>query len=254
MEKMVCERIFEKKRPDSFFTGLVTERKIPQPFSLLSFCWVSVEYFCFRQMGTNFYWIDDEAKDEESKEIYVYDPKIHIGKRCAAGPYCEDCGVTLHTMGTQYVHSEKGSWHENCPSCAKKVPTSTCSFTWSKMGHLRRIVSICCSGSLLVCIRDENGVKYTAKEFLSMLKDCPIYFQSCCEFAWRYALPYSMRKKMKPSLFFFLQKKKNGLGKKKALLVICFLLLSLQRCWKHKQSFKLGTKSWTKSVIKPEFK
>ena len=119
-------------------------------------------------MGTNFYWLNDEK--EES--IMNNDPNVHIGKRSGAGPYCNGCGVTQ-------VHSSNTGWHRVCPSCAKKMEElkTTCSFTWTKMDHYKKIKELAKSESDKKCIINENNEKFTAKEFLDIVKECKIWFQ-----------------------------------------------------------------------------
>lgn len=53
-------------------------------------------------MGTNFYFkrsLLDLPEDTDSD-----DPRIHIGKRSAAGLYCWDCDETLHKEGRERIH------------------------------------------------------------------------------------------------------------------------------------------------------
>ena len=64
-------------------------------------------------MGTNFY-VRKLYKEHSS----VDDCKIHIGKRCASGWWCWDCGVTLCKGGNSKIHSgglydAKDGWYHN---------------------------------------------------------------------------------------------------------------------------------------------
>lgn len=115
-------------------------------------------------MGTNFYWITPEpelitlptGEEVERGRFDHDDPRIHIGKRSAAGMYCWSCRVTLHKHGEKYVHTSARSiynpfrhelppqrqltraerdeplaqlmlyleenrffWHDKCPKCGK---------------------------------------------------------------------------------------------------------------------------------------
>ncbi len=129
-------------------------------------------------MGTNFYFTDESAQDQD-------DPKIHIGKRSGAGPYCHDCGVTLHADGSRAVHSDVQTWLPECPSCGRKEKDvgTTCSFTWTKMSHLQRIQDMVKAGNRTKCIRSENAELLTAAEFLDIISRCRISFQWCCRFS-----------------------------------------------------------------------
>src|SRR5437879_5718682 len=73
-------------------------------------------------MGTNFYWRtaatllptgEDVPEDSD-------DPRIHIGKRSAAGPYCWDCDQTLCKDGIDGIHQGKSGWYPACPRCGKE--------------------------------------------------------------------------------------------------------------------------------------
>jgi hypothetical protein len=70
-----------------------------------------------QQVGTNFYTSDGQ----------------HIGKRSAAGVYCERCKQTLCKDGPQGIHKGQSAWHKACPSCdtpSDELPTAS-SFTWA---------------------------------------------------------------------------------------------------------------------------
>ncbi|MCK5641982.1 MAG: hypothetical protein KAJ19_14355 [Gammaproteobacteria bacterium] len=125
--------------------------------------------------------------------FYYGDPKIHIGKRSAAGLYCWDCGITLCKSGERIIHSGQAQWHESCPNCGqrpikegldnssagrelgfnkgpfiKKTGVRSCSsFSWDiHLDGLR-------NASLIV---DEYGHEYSKRLFYSVLKECPIQF------------------------------------------------------------------------------
>lgn len=155
-------------------------------------------------MGTNFYWIANPEKEDEDE------PAIHIGKRSAAGPFCWDCMKSLCKNGEQGVH--KGSafednFHKKCPFCGKskrdagysaamvelgfadatmEKPSgvSTCSsWTWTLRTHLPRLEEYEAKKSRKKVVRDEYGRKFTAQEFLAMVRCCPIVFYSPYRFS-----------------------------------------------------------------------
>lgn len=133
-------------------------------------------------MSTNFYWANAPTCKKDTQEY-------HIGKRCAAGVYCWDCGVSL-------VHDEQVL--DQCPSCQKERPD----FSWdSAMGvelgfsdinnvntsgvgtcfkfiftnkeyHMSKIKENASKDKKIIV--DEYGREYTAAEFLKMLKLCPL--------------------------------------------------------------------------------
>lgn len=157
-------------------------------------------------MGTNFYYKKQDSNHSEEH------PVNHIGKRSAAGLYCWDCGTTLCNYETQYIHQGNSDWYEVCPFCGKtreeqpldksstgielgfnkeglehKGVGSACSFTWTIMKHKQNIEEQFIVDNRLInpekFIIDEYNREYTAKEFLELLKDCPIQFQCCSEFS-----------------------------------------------------------------------
>ena len=112
-------------------------------------------------MGTNFYWkkLPKELKQYE-KNIQTItndkhmNPLWHIGKRSAAGRYCEDCGTTFCRNGTSRIHyddnpyelfskeykeAQKHYWYDKCPICGKEGIT-ICSFTWTFMKQKQALV------------------------------------------------------------------------------------------------------------------
>ncbi len=141
-------------------------------------------------MGTNFYIkaiFDKPLKKPMS--IDLEDPSIHIGKRSAAGPYCWDCGITLCKKGEDSIHYENSGledkWHEGCPICLKKHMEDAisskgvrhcCSFTWAQEPEefRRKMTQYLYSKKWIVI--DENGVRYTFRQFLKELDFCPIQF------------------------------------------------------------------------------
>ena len=130
-------------------------------------------------MSTNFYWkeLPTELKKLETQENH--DILMHIGKRCLAGKYCWDCGITGNRFGTTFVHdSERDSWYVKCPICGKEMDKYTCSFTWTFMLQKKIIENM--SGNEK-CIVDEYGEEYTAEEFF-MGANYPIQFQDASDF------------------------------------------------------------------------
>ena len=148
-------------------------------------------------MGTNFF-------TKHPNEIEdLMDPKFHIGKRSAAGPYCWKCGITLCKKGNSRVHYSDlsmDSWYKSCPVCGngympkdfsqssagkelgfnKNPPlikvgvTSCCSFNWAM--HPNNLNG-------LSSVYDEYGQSYTFFNLMLMiLLDCPIqYYDSIGE-------------------------------------------------------------------------
>ena len=138
-------------------------------------------------MGTNFYWIGHRGDSNI---------RHHIGKRSAAGSYCWDCGTTLCLEGSQGVHrtrSERSGgempWADECPVCgnekgkdpgtafvelgfkrAKEIPRrgvgSCSSFSWTLMSHKWRITDLALVDGDPVCVVNEYGDEFTAKQFL----------------------------------------------------------------------------------------
>ena len=152
-------------------------------------------------MGTNFYLSNGK----------------HIGKRSAAGMYCWDCKRTLCELGEKEIHTGRCKkpnhglycncgWYKECPICGKKpvqenlndsssgrelgfnknppkkkTGVSSCSsFTWATWPT--EIIKYCAKHKWSFerkLIRNEYGDKFTHKEFLQMLEECPVqYFDS----------------------------------------------------------------------------
>ena len=155
-------------------------------------------------MGTNYYIKGYDEKDENGNFLYtIDDPKFHLGKRSAAGLYCFDCNVTLHKGGIEQVH-KGGEWYKKCPSCGKapqkenlKNSTAGIELGFNKNQTEKRTGVRSCSSftSVLVCrlslsekiigpnfspsqklVVDEYGREYTCKEFIQIVKACPIQF------------------------------------------------------------------------------
>lgn len=149
-------------------------------------------------MGTNFFWNTSSSFVAVNKE----DPKIHIGKRQSAGPFCWDCHKTLCKQGEDAIHTEEAKWYDKCPVCGKDIKEeslseghssgvelgfsrpkqeqkkgimSCSSFSWAQNPNYVR--KICSEKSRKQLIVDEYGKKYTGKQFLEMLQfNCPIEF------------------------------------------------------------------------------
>lgn len=166
-------------------------------------------------MGTNFHWkvpgvevrrdpITLPTGDEiELREPFDdMDPKIHIGKRSAAGLYCWDCRVTLAEGGESMIHSGRIGTLDACPKCGKtpdparetmRGPVAVelgfakpevaaprgiggaASFSWAQ--NPERVRRICEERLDETLIQDEYGRDMTCREFLNMLAaNCPIEF------------------------------------------------------------------------------
>ena len=152
-------------------------------------------------MGTNFY-----IRGYSGSEDYGN----HIGKRCAAGWYCWDCGRTLAIGGEAAVHSGAGRY-ATCPKCGQKpikedlgksaagrelgfnksVPArktgvrGCASFSWAikptelptRLAAKPRCAS--CDREFEDAehvIENQYGDVFTLDEFYAVLDECPIQF------------------------------------------------------------------------------
>lgn len=127
-------------------------------------------------------------------------PKIHIGKRSAAGLYCWNCRCTLCAAGEEYIHySRHNRFLDHCPRCGsgptneqdgpvavelgwsegrQEAPTGvrgTSSFTWAQEpAVVRRTCEERMDESIVV---DEYGTEMTGREFLTMLRcNCAVEY------------------------------------------------------------------------------
>lgn len=167
-------------------------------------------------MSTNFYWhfegfepvqieLPTGVKIEMSVDgINRDDPRIHIGKRGAAGFFCYDCKTTLRKGGPNLIHMGRGcnnEWYDACPKCGKKYAPhkgictaaaielgfspprieppkgvhSTCSFAWAQ--DPEGVKKICAGRPNEQLITDEYGRMSTCLEFIKMLEvNCMIQF------------------------------------------------------------------------------
>lgn len=152
-------------------------------------------------MGTNFYWQSVGEVTPPSSD----DPKIHIGKRSAAGLYCWDCSITLCRYGEAGIHHfaidchDANRFHTECPRCGTKAqderldtgavatelgfaaphtarPTgvSSCaSFTWAQHPDDVRTRIDKTEAEVI----DEYGHVLSGQAFLAMLQhNCPVWF------------------------------------------------------------------------------
>lgn len=137
--------------------------------------------------------INTQIKDKNMNPLW------HIGKRSAAGRYCEDCGTTFCIHGTSRIHYEdnpyqfltqewentqKYYWYEKCPICGKEG-ISICSFTWTFMKQKQLIEQLSLNPNTLSkkLIVNEYEEEFTPTEFLwNELNNCKVEYQSCCEF------------------------------------------------------------------------
>lgn len=130
------------------------------------------------------------------------DPRIHIGKRSAAGLFCWDCDRTLCPGGKAGIHmGGNHPWPDACPQCgAKNNPEGvaagpgalelgfapprderpkgvrgTSSFSWAQNPDtVRRACEAHMDESVVI---DEYGRALTGREFLLMLRaNCGVEF------------------------------------------------------------------------------
>lgn len=132
------------------------------------------------------------------------DPRIHIGKRSAAGLYCFDCDNTLCPGGKDRIHTGGNEpWPNKCPKCGQgatneplhdsapgielgfaepkvdrpKGVRSCCSFSWAQ--DPAAVLAACHEGLDRTLVVDEYGRTMTGKEFGEMLvANCPVQFSS----------------------------------------------------------------------------
>lgn len=158
-------------------------------------------------MSTNFYWKQTGgatiAAYADGTQIPVsvdgMDPRIHIGKRSAAGLYCWDCGVSLCKGGEAGIHYSKHDWYDACPKCGKtRTPSDRiagpvavelgfakpaqqrpsgvegcASFSWAQ--DPERVRAICAARPSEALVVNEYGDESTGAEFLAMLEiNCPV--------------------------------------------------------------------------------
>ena len=141
-------------------------------------------------MSTNFYWKKEQSwMKEYTDEILNFEeddinPIIHIGKRSAAGEYCEKCGVTLCKGGEREVHFSNTEWYKECPSCHSREHIKyVCSFTWTMRRHLDELMRLVSEKNKEKVVVDEYGEEFTAEEFLSKeLNNCVITNQDFARF------------------------------------------------------------------------
>jgi hypothetical protein len=155
-------------------------------------------------MGTNFFWLVSGATTLPTGEEMGWDyddPRIHIGKRSAAGRYCWDCDQTLCSGGKERVHYGD-PFLSKCPSCGKeeapvdglktgpvavelgfaqpetKRPTGVqgcSSFSWAQDPD--RVRKVCGERPEEVLIVDEYDRRMTCAEFIEMLdSNCPLEY------------------------------------------------------------------------------
>lgn len=151
-------------------------------------------------MGTNFYWISDDV------DVYSMDPKVHIGKRSAAGMYCWDCGITLCKGGESQIHmgtlfNHDLERYDKCPRCGKyrlpiainrgvavelgfakpriQRPTGVqgcSSFSWAQDPPVVRDTCLYSTPWRKIVV-NEYGDKMTGRQFIKMLEmNCPVQY------------------------------------------------------------------------------
>lgn len=136
-------------------------------------------------VGTNFY--IKEVFDKPLKipiSLDIEDPLIHIGKRSHAGRYCWDCMITLCKEGSEMVHFNTSHWYAKCPQCGKddsemsgkNRSVSCCSFSWAQEPEeFRRKMAKYLYSKKWIAI-DEVNKKYTFRQFMEEVNNCPIQF------------------------------------------------------------------------------
>lgn len=133
-------------------------------------------------MGTNYY-------------AYFKKEIIHIGKRCAAGYYCHECGMSeanisdyspIDKYGTDAVHlidhinynineNMRGRFPRilrKCPICNKQFTEKTCSFSFAVSPHRLGIIL----NEFEYTIKDEYGDYIDKQDFKTILKNCKIKY------------------------------------------------------------------------------
>ena len=137
-------------------------------------------------MGTNFYWKEEGESPPTIKlchggsitipSIGVDDPRIHIGKRSAAGKWCHDCDVSLCKGGRFAVHNSMSNWDDRCMGCGKHTSDVgfACSFTWAQ--DQEKVVKILLANQCKVVVVDEYGSEHTGQEFSKVLTSVKVEF------------------------------------------------------------------------------
>ena len=135
-------------------------------------------------MGTNFYTVKSN---------------LHIGKRSAAGLYCWDCKKTLCEGGEEKIHTGLTPFLTCCPVCGKNRPDPAAfiALLTKKPNNTRNRFKVgitpCASFTYAMdkdlldkkvkkearkkVVVDDCGQKYTYKQFMALLKECPIIFE-----------------------------------------------------------------------------
>ena len=158
-------------------------------------------------MGTNFYWkirVGGTLPTGEAIPIERMNPRIHLGKRSAAGPYCWDCRITLCKGGERRIHHSDGDgskWWDRCPQCGgerieeglgigvaavelgfaeprtERPKSVRGAASWSWAQDPKRVEEVCKERPDETLIEDEYGTEWTCRGFMEMLDaNCPIRF------------------------------------------------------------------------------
>lgn len=145
-------------------------------------------------MGMNYYWHPELIMQAFGLEnVDCDDPKVHIGKMCAAGKYCFPCGI-YQKGSTNFVHMSpeeikycNGQFieldKESCPNCGKGW-SQVNSFHFTMMGHLETLGNFYNIERMnkiepMLVVIDEYEAPYTAIHFMDdIVRKCPIQFQS----------------------------------------------------------------------------
>lgn len=97
---------------------------------------------------------------------------VHIGKRQAAGLWCNNCDRSFCLSGGQYVHcTPRDAWSDQCPECGA-VKGDGCvdyafSFCWAQ--NQRHVMAAAMRNWDKHIAEDENGTLFTGAELLKQI-------------------------------------------------------------------------------------
>ena len=135
-------------------------------------------------MSTNYYWKEDDTKPcvvklvhgaEIPVSIDPDDPRLHIGKRSAAGRWCHDCNRTLCKGGVQAIHHTFIDWRDDCPECHATFADvgHACSFSWAASRD--EVMKILAANQNKAIIVDEYDRDMTGLEMVDVLAEIKIH-------------------------------------------------------------------------------
>jgi hypothetical protein len=135
-------------------------------------------------MGTNFFMRTKNINNYKESIVAVIagvEPRIHLGKRSAAGAWCFDCGITLCKDGIKGIHDGKSDWYKEgdkfiCPKCKKEIKTFCSSWTWAvDPGDVFFKAELMANAKKKIVV-DEYGTEMTGDEFMQELERMPVKF------------------------------------------------------------------------------